>query len=600
MKNILFTAALYLCATLALSTQAQAITLEPINVSAGAAAPNSLQLHAVTSITRSDILASPAKHLADLLAQEAGVDIRRRGAAGMQADASIRGSNFEQTQVLINGVPLHNPQTGHHNLDLPIALEQVERIDIIKGPGSVLQDGSASGGSINIVTRTAPYTQAGLTVAGGSHNSREVSGYAGTGSNSTSHLFSFSTSDTDAERKQQPHDAKARQALYTGQQQLGQARLHWGAGASRKEFGAWGFYSASFPDAREETKAYHTWLGAELPVAGWATDSQLYWHRQEDWFLTRVPGFGDSINEHISHISGIKSQAQRQHASGTTLVGASFREEKIRSNALTDDRRRRYTAQLGRQQQFTNAFSGELLLNWIDYSAQRQYWLPSLGLNYQFDNAWRAFFSAGLSAREPSYTELYMDNAADRGDASLKPEKASAYELGLSHVYERQTVTAAVFHRRSNSWLDWVKTPEQNQWQAENLHRYRAHGVDVDWRWRAGLAWLSEARLGFDWLDVEAEGQRPEVKYARHIARQTWRGQLVFPLADTVQLQLQARHPRYRQQASATLLDAQVKWAHQRLSLWLEGNNLLDKDVVETGFAPIPGRWLTLGASVDF
>src|SRR5699024_6530066 len=394
MTNTPYFAALWCCATALLSATAHAITLEPVNVSAGTATATSLHLHAVTSITRSDILASPAKHLADLLAQEAGVDIRRRGAAGIQADASIRGSNFEQTQVLLNGVPLHNPQTGHHNLDLPIALEQVERIDIIKGPGSVLQDGSSSGGTINIVTRKAPYTQAGLSLAGGSHNSREISGYAGTGSSNSSHLFSFSASDTDAERKQRPHDAKTRQALYTGQQQFNQAKLHWGAGASRKEFGAWGFYSANSPDAREETKAYHSWLGAELPIAGWATDSQLYWNRQEDWFLTRVPGFGDSINEHTSDITGIKTQAQHQHGAGTTLVGASFREEKIRSNALTDNRRQRHTAQLGRQQRFTNALSGELLLNWINYSAQRQYWLPSLGLSYQFDAAWRGFFSA--------------------------------------------------------------------------------------------------------------------------------------------------------------------------------------------------------------
>lgn len=592
---------LTLWASLLLSTMpATALELAPININADTATTTSLHLHAVTSIQRSEILASPATHLADLLALEAGIDIRRRGAAGVQADASIRGSNFEQTQVLLNGVPLHNPQTGHHNLDLPIALEQIERIDIIKGPGSVLQDGSSSGGTINIVTRQAPYTQAGLTITGGSHNSRSINGYTGTGNNTRSHLLSFSAADNDAEHKQRPNDAQARQALYTGQQQVGQARFDWGIGAAEKKFGAWGFYSASFPDAREETQTYHTWLGAALPVAGWDTNSQLYWNRHEDWFLTRVPNFGDSINEHKTEITGVKTQAQRQHAGGTTLLGASFREEKIRSNALIDDRRQRHTAQLGRQQRIAPALQAELLVNWIDYSSHGQYWLPSIGLTYQFDEQWRGVASAGRSAREPSYTELYMVSAADLGKATLKPEKTSYYELGLTREHQRHTLTTTAFHRRSNSWLDWVKTPQQNQWQAENLHRYRAHGVDVDWRWQPNLAWLSEARLGADWLKVDAEGQRPEIKYARHIPRQTWRGQLVFPMADTVQLHLQARHPRYHQQASATLLDAQITWAQQQWSLWLQGNNLLDKDVIETGFAPIAGRWITVGASFDY
>lgn len=583
-----------------IASNSYALELAPINVSADAATNTSHHIHAVTSLQRSDILASSANNLADLLAQETGVDIRRRGAAGVQADTSIRGSNFEQTQVLINGVPLHNPQTGHHNLDVPISLEQIERIDIIKGPGGVLQDGSSSGGTINIVTRTAGFTQAGLALAGGSHNSRDLKGYGGIGNERQSHLFSFNVSDTDAEDKRYPNDAKMRQALYTGHQYFNELKLQWGLGASTKEFGAWGFYSANYPDAREETEAYHTWVGAELPIAQWGTSTQVYWNRHEDWFLTRVSPAVDSINEHTTEIAGIKTNAQRQHGHGTTLLGASFREEDIRSNALVDDRRRRHTAQLGRQQAITKQLSAEALLNWIKYSEHKDYWLPSVGVAYQFDPQWRGFASAGLSAREPSYTELYMKSAGDQGNPEVKPEKTTYYEMGLAHEYQQQTISTSVFHRRSNSWLDWTKEADEPQWKAENLAHYRAYGVEANWRWQPHFAWLTEARLGFDWLDVDAKSERAEIKYALHIPKQTWRGQLVFPLADTVHLHMNARHPRYRNQASATLLDAQIKWSMHNWSLWVEGNNLLDKDIIETGFAAIPGRWLMMGVSFDY
>src|SRR5699024_6687313 len=278
----IFRGRLFLLATSLATSSSYALELAPITVSADAATSTSHHIHAVTSLQRGDILASSANNLADLLAQETGVDIRRRGAAGVQADTSIRGSNFEQTQVLINGVPLHNPQTGHHNLDVPISLEQIERIDIIKGPGGVLQDGSSSGGTINIVTRTAGFTQAGLALAGGSHNSRDLKGYGGIGNERQSHLFSFNVSDADAEDKRYPNDAKMRQALYTGHQYFNELKLQWGLGASTKEFGAWGFYSANYPDAREETEAYHTWVGAELPIAQWDTSTQVYWNRHED------------------------------------------------------------------------------------------------------------------------------------------------------------------------------------------------------------------------------------------------------------------------------------------------------------------------------
>src|SRR5699024_12743053 len=97
MTNTPYFAALWCCATALLSATAHAITLEPVNVSAGTATATSLHLHAVTTITRSDILASPAKHLADLLAQDAGVDTRRRGAPASHAAASNRGSHFEHS-----------------------------------------------------------------------------------------------------------------------------------------------------------------------------------------------------------------------------------------------------------------------------------------------------------------------------------------------------------------------------------------------------------------------------------------------------------------------------------------------------------------------
>src|SRR5699024_12438059 len=135
---------------------------------------------------------------------------------------------------------------------------------------------SASGGIIDIVTRTAGFTQAGRALAGGSHNSRDLEGYGGIGNERQSHLFSFNVSDADAEDKRYPNDAKMRQALYTGHQYFNELKLQWGLCASTKEFGAWGFYSANYHDAREETEAYHTCMRADLPMAQCDTRTQVH------------------------------------------------------------------------------------------------------------------------------------------------------------------------------------------------------------------------------------------------------------------------------------------------------------------------------------
>lgn len=88
----------------------------------------------VTVIGREQIETWPAATLADLLAGVAGVDVQRRGEPGVQADVGIRGTGFEQTVILLDGLPMGDPQTGHHNLNLPVPVEHIERIEVVKGP----------------------------------------------------------------------------------------------------------------------------------------------------------------------------------------------------------------------------------------------------------------------------------------------------------------------------------------------------------------------------------------------------------------------------------------------------------------------------------
>ena len=90
----------------------------------------------ISVITRTDILNSPATSIDEILQQIPGMDIRRRGANGVQSDIGFRGSSFEQVLLLINGIRMNDSQTGHNSLNLPVDLEDVERIEIIKGPAA--------------------------------------------------------------------------------------------------------------------------------------------------------------------------------------------------------------------------------------------------------------------------------------------------------------------------------------------------------------------------------------------------------------------------------------------------------------------------------
>src|SRR5918993_108783 len=93
--------------------------------------------------------------IADVLRLTGSVDVRARGERGVQTDFAIRGANFGQMLVLVDGVRLNDAQSGHHNGDIPVAVNEVERIEILHGPGSALFGADAFGGAVNIITRRA-------------------------------------------------------------------------------------------------------------------------------------------------------------------------------------------------------------------------------------------------------------------------------------------------------------------------------------------------------------------------------------------------------------------------------------------------------------
>ena len=70
----------------------------------------------IVTISKEQIENSTATNISELLQQVAGLDIRRRGAEGMQADLYIRGGSFDQTLLLIDGIKVEDPQTGHHTM----------------------------------------------------------------------------------------------------------------------------------------------------------------------------------------------------------------------------------------------------------------------------------------------------------------------------------------------------------------------------------------------------------------------------------------------------------------------------------------------------
>ena len=152
--------------------QIDSVNVDEVVVSANRTPSVYSQTSRVVSIISSKELKNlPVQTIQDVIEYALNADIRQRGSHGVQADVCLRGGSFDQTLILLNGVNISDPQTGHHNLDLPVNIENIERIEILQGPGSRVFGPNAFTGAINIITNNNKQNDnVNISLMGGEHN----------------------------------------------------------------------------------------------------------------------------------------------------------------------------------------------------------------------------------------------------------------------------------------------------------------------------------------------------------------------------------------------------------------------------------------------
>ncbi len=124
----------------------------------------------INIITKEQINDAAVNDIHDLLKLAVGVDCRQRGLDGVQSDISIRGGTYDQVLVLLNGIPMNDPQTGHHTLNLPVDIHCIQRIEVLEGPGCRIYGPNAFCGAINVITGNEMDKNLVFSLYGGEHN----------------------------------------------------------------------------------------------------------------------------------------------------------------------------------------------------------------------------------------------------------------------------------------------------------------------------------------------------------------------------------------------------------------------------------------------
>jgi iron complex outermembrane receptor protein len=547
----------------------------------------------LTVITREQIALLPARSVADVLRLASSVDVRARGERGVQTDFAVRGANFGQMLVLVDGVRLNDAQSGHHNGDIPVPLDAIERIEVLHGPGSSLFGADAFGGTLNVITKRA-VTPASATIEGGSFGLVAGRGQAGVERGEVRQTVAASVERSAGFMF--ARDFKT--AAVSSRTSIG-GRTGVLASYLWKDFGANGFYGAS--PSHEWTNQTLVALDHRLGApAGWQLGGEVSYRTHGDRFLWDVRRPGQLENRHRTHAALGSLKASRRIGDATSLAaGVEGGGDWIRSSNLGDHATSRISG-FGEWRQAAGARTQiDASLRVDRYSEFGTSWSPALGVGWWPTPAVRLRASAGRAFRVPTFTERYYSDPAHLARADLRPETAWAGEAGADVLLASGwTARATLFGRLEHDVIDWLRPTPDVRWRTYNIRDVDIAGVEIGASRMAGGVFV---HAEYTFLDVRAASVSELSKYVLDYAPHGLAGGVAVSLPGSLRLAPRLEYKRRSRTAGTSdyvLLDTRLGRRFGRYELFIEGQNLFDVAYQEVVGVDMPGRSVSASVAV--
>ncbi|MBO4896072.1 MAG: TonB-dependent receptor [Prevotella sp.] len=618
------------------TTTAREMMLDEVSVT-GSRAPltKSQAARMVTVLDRKAIAQAPVQSVNDLLKYAVGVDVRQRGPIGAQTDIGIRGGTQDQIILLLNGINICDPQTGHNAMDLPVDLSEIIRIEVIEGPAGRIYGSSSLVGAINIVTK--PTLPSVVHAEAGSYGYAQVGGrvaFDGKTSHSVSANYSRSDGWSRAKSGTLNTDYSGTKAFYQGQYDDDDVRLNWHVGLADKGWGSGTFYATpkwQADNQYEHTTKLYTAIQGETKRGRLHFAPSIYWNQNRD----RYEGYRNQpekmkYNYNRTDVYGVNLNAYFDWAAGRTAFGGELRNEDLVSGNLGEPLNqthhiagtdRDYTLGLNRTN-ISGYLEHNVLLNQLTISAGlvavKNTWsnmnmtvYPGIDLSYRPTPAVTLHAACNTSLRMPSFTEMYYKLQGYKADPHLKPEEMTAVEGGVSWNQKCLIVSANLWYHHGRNMIDWIMDTSLGDdavWQSVNHTKVNSIGFETAVQFDVKS---SKFNVSYSYINQEKEQEAHIVsQYALEYLRHKLIANALIPIADKLKLSLNYRwQDRVGQYTDFDghvqdykpfgLLDARLTWSPQPWKLYVEANNVLDKRYADFGHVEQPGRWVIAGFAIQ-
>lgn len=566
--------------------------------------PFSKQTRNISVVDRQQIETAPARSLQEVLSFVPGVDVRQRGVSGVQADIGIRGGSFEQTLMLLNGIKLSDPQTGHHMMNIPVPLVNIDRVEVLKGPASRIFGQNAYTGAVNVITslrdsrslriqgHVGDFGMKGINFAG----SLPVGNYK----------QNLAISYDDSEGHQYNSDFRVSNIFYEGGIDLSDHHSIRGMVAyTDRTFGANGFYTSAFPDQWESIQTSlaslaHTYIKENLYL-----NTRAYWRRNADEYRLRrnEPAFFQ--NFHTSDVAAFETNGSYKSKLGTTGFGVEARKESIESTNLGNHERELlgiFLEQLISLGAKTDLRAGLYSNYYSEYGWKH---FPGMELGFQASPALRLYSGVGSSYRIPTYTDLYYRGPTNVGNENLVPEQALSFEVGGKWAKNNWRGELVYFNRTSDNLIEWTRNTQREPWKPQNFNEVIFNGVEASIFYRVNpsgkAVQVRELMASYNFIDAQFIATPGlESRYALAALRNQWITGVLVGLGKKTEWNTKMRYVERISLEPYFLLDMRVDYNRLgKLGFFVEASNITNADYIEAGTVQMPGRWFRAGFMVN-
>ena len=611
-------------------------SLDPVVVSASYSPAQSSKTGRNIIVVKGEQVANlPVNSVDELLRYLPGLEVQARGPMGAQSDISIRGSTFQQVLVVLDGIRLNDPLTGHFTGYIPLPPAEIERIEILKGASSAIYGSEAVGGVIHIITKTFART------SGKSEGSAQFTGgeYGLWGVNAGGrwvnkhHIISAGILSNNADGQPQRGITGFFNLTSVSVGYSGKLSDHWNLSLrtayDNRNFSAQNYYTTFVSDTATE-RVESWWQHGQLSYARnkirWSTDLGFKW-LQDVYAFNRNAVANNNKTQQFQLLSKVNWEINN-HLEFTGGV------QHINRGIKSNDRGNHGVW----QSTFFGVFSWEASPGLhIDPSIRFDLheragfeFVPQVNVSYR-QAKYQVRGSAGRTLRDADFTERFNNYNRTRvvsgriGNPDLEAESGWNYEAGADlWAGKGWKFSTTVFIRNQQKLIDWVNTPYSQMPRRDNLvpngtyalstniWKVNTTGWELDVQYRLSFAesHYADAQLGLLWLNNDSDESTPSL-YLGTQANWVTNFNILYRYHKWAISSTGLYKKRESQKtngginASLTpeyfIVNGKIEFnPFKQLGIFLQADNIGDIQYSDLLGAPMPGRWLMGGVGLKF